>query len=197
LTPPVPSSEPNSIFAGDTVRFSKTISDYPATDGWALTYSFRGPSLLADVAATPSGSGYLVTIAASLTQVLSAGTYQWAARVTKAGETYTVARGVLAVVQVEGLISVTHNEKMLAAINAALEGRVVADMQSYTIGGRMVTKIPFKELLAIKGTYEAKVWRDRNPGSLGVPVAFGFPSTDGTIGAPSPVSLPPWYPYGR
>ena len=197
MTPPIPSSEPNSIFAGDTCKWSKTISDYPSSDGWTLTYSFRGPSQLADVQASTSGSGYLVTIAAALTEVLQSGTYTWAARVSKAGETYTVARGVFSLVEVEGALVVSHNAKMLAAIEAALEGRVLVDMEQYTIGGRMVTKIPVKELTALRGMYAAKVWRDKNPGNIGVPVAFGFPSTDGTIGTPSPVSLPPWYPYGR
>lgn len=197
MTPPIPTSEPGSIFAGDTVKFSKTISDYPATDGWTLTYSFRGPTALADQTATTSGSGYLVTIPAATTTALSAGTYYWNARVSLAGEVHTVARGVLTVTLVAGALVLTHNEKMLAAINAALEGRIVADMQQYTIGGRMVQKIPFKELAHFKAVYEAKVYRDRNPGQIGVPVAFGFPSTDGTIGTPDPVSLPPWYPYGR
>lgn len=197
MTPPIPSSEPSSIFAGDTVLFTKTISDYPSSDGWILTYSFRGPSSLADQVATTSGSGYAVTIPVSATAPLLAGTYYWNARVSKAGEVHTVARGVLTVTLVAGALVLSHNEKMLAAINAALEGRVVADMQQYTISGRMVTKIPFEKLMHYKGVYEAKVYRDRTPGQLGVNVAFGFPSTDGTIGTPQPVSLPPWYPYGR
>lgn len=197
MTPPIPSTEPNSIFAGDTVKWTKTLSDYPSSDGWTLWYSFRGPSELPDQTAAASGSGYLLTIPVSATTPLLAGTYNWTARVSKAGETHTVARGVLTVTLVVGAIVQSHNEKMLAAINAALEGRVVADMQQYTIGGRMVTKIPFEKLMHYKGVYEARVARDRNPGQLGVPVAFGFPSPDGTIGTPSPVALPPWYPYGR
>ena len=197
MTPPIPTSEPGSIFAGDTIKFTKTLGDYPATDGWTLAYSFRGPSSFSDQTATASGSGYLVTIPVSVTTALAAGNYYWSARVSLAGEVHTVARGVLTVTLVAGAFVQSHNEKMLAAINAALEGRVVADMQQYTIGGRMVTKIPFEKLMHYKGVYEAKVFRDRNPGKIGVTVAFGFPSPDGTIGTPEPVSLPPWYPYGR
>jgi hypothetical protein len=197
LTPPIPTTEPDRLFAGDTAKWNKTISDYPPTDGWTLTYAFRGPSNFPDQQATSSGSAYVIVIAAAITTALAVGTYYWSARVNKAGETYTVARGVLTVDMVAGGVVITHNEKMLAAINAVLEGRVTADINQYTIGTRMVTKIPFKELLHFKGVYEAKVWRDRNPGKIGVPVLVNFPPTDGTIGTPEPVALPPYYPYGR
>lgn len=198
MAPPIPSREPNSIFAGDTVKFSRTFADYPAT-AWTLAYLFRGPSELVEQTAAVSGSGFLMTIDAGDTERLLAGTYQWSARATSisSGETYTVARGVLEVVLVAGAVVQSHNEKMLAAINAALEGRVVADVQLYTIGGRMVTKIPFEKLLHFKGVYEAKVFRDRNPGRIGVPVAVAFPPPDGGISGAEPVSLPPWYAGAR
>ena len=41
----------------------------------------------------------------------------------------------------------THNEKMLAAIQARLEKRVVADHESYSIDGKSLNRIPFEQMV--------------------------------------------------
>lgn len=35
---PRPTVEPQFAVCGDTLQFDKTISNFPATDGWALSY---------------------------------------------------------------------------------------------------------------------------------------------------------------
>lgn len=50
----------------------------------------------------------------------------------------------------------THAETMLAKIEAVLEGRLDSDVESYTIAGRQITKIPVTELLALRDTYRAE-----------------------------------------
>lgn len=196
MAPSIPTTEPDLLFAGDTCKWTKTISDYPSSDGWTLVYSFRGPSAFTDVTAATSGSGYAVTIPLATTTPLQAGGYTWSARVTKAGETYTVGRGVLNVELAAGASLVPHEVKMLAAIEAVLEGRITADVQQYAIGGRQITKIPIEELAKLRGRYQAKVERLKHPGSLGIPVQVAFSPADGAIGNAAPVVLPPWYHYG-
>lgn len=196
MTPPIPTTEPDRLYAGDTVKWTKTISDYPSSDGWTLKYSFRGPSALPDQTASASGSGYAIVIAALDTASLVAGTYDWTARVSKAGETYTVARGVFTVVLVAGATEQLHEEKVVEALKAVLEGRITADVQQYAINGRQVTKIPIEKIPGLIAKYERKIWRLRNPGKIGVPVAVAFTPPDGQVGTPEPVSLPPWYRYG-
>jgi len=54
----------------------------------------------------------------------------------------------------------SHNKKMLDAIEARLEDRILSDVEAYQIGGsitRSVTKIPFLELEKARATYQAKV----------------------------------------
>jgi hypothetical protein len=196
LTPPIPSSEPTTLFAGDTAKWTRTFGDYASTDGWVLSYAFRGPSTFAPPTVTTSGNGFLVAVNASDSALLQPGTYGWAARVTKGGETYTVDRGVMTVALVASGVVVSHEEKVLSAINGVIEGRVTADMNQYAIGGRQVTKMTPAELLRFKHIYERKVWHLQNPGKIGVPVVVSFLPTDGNVGSAEPVSLPPWYRYG-
>lgn len=68
----------------------------------------------------------------------------------------------------------TFEEKTLAVILAAIGGRLTADMQSYTIAGRSVMKIPIDELMQLRGKFAAAVWRQQNPGQLGVPYKVDF-----------------------
>ena len=69
-------------------------------------------------------------------------------------------------------------EKTLAVIEAVLSNRMTADIQSYQIAGRSVTKIPITELLAMRGNLRAVIWRQTNPGKLGVPYKVQFPLED-------------------
>lgn len=50
----------------------------------------------------------------------------------------------------------THAETMLANIEAVLEGRITSDVESYTIAGRQITKIPITELLTMRDKYRAE-----------------------------------------
>jgi len=50
-----------------------------------------------------------------------------------------------------------HARNMLNAIEAVLEGRITADVESYSIAGRSITKIPVSELLVLRSKYKAEV----------------------------------------
>ena len=51
----------------------------------------------------------------------------------------------------------THAATMLAAIEAVLEGRITADIETYSIAGRQITKIPISELLTLRSKYKIEV----------------------------------------
>lgn len=97
------------------------------------------------------------------------------------GEVYDITGDEL-VVNIEPNVSVaaagafnSWEERTLAVIEAALSGRLTSDIQSYQIAGRSVTKIPVVELLQIRGNLRAVIWRQTNPGKLGVPYKVEFP----------------------
>jgi len=168
VTPPIPSCEPESFAAGETVQWTKSVPDYPNTDGWSLIYSIRGPSSFKDVTADPLSDGsYSITLAAADTDPLKPGTYQWVSRAYKAGPPvlrYAVGSGVIRVSQnlanVDTLES--HAAIMVRLLEALLEGRVTSDMQRYTIAGRSIDKIPITEARQLLAAYRSELWRERH-----------------------------------
>lgn len=172
---------PALITAGTTVKFQRSFADYPASDGWSYTFYLTGPTNL-NVTAQVVNGVFEVTLSATNTASLTAGTYRYSGIVDKGGEKFEAERGVLEV-QMDYTTATagaaqTHEEKTLSVIEAALSGRLTSDLESYQIAGRAVNKIPVKELLQLRGHYKALVWRQRNPGSVGVPVAVHFGSAN-------------------
>lgn len=51
----------------------------------------------------------------------------------------------------------THAKRMLELIEAVLEGRVIDGIESATIGGKQITKIPLIDLHALRLRYKAEV----------------------------------------
>ena len=51
----VPTKEPLTIRAGDTIEWTKSINDYKARDGWTLKYAFRGSAGTIDITGSADG----------------------------------------------------------------------------------------------------------------------------------------------
>ncbi len=92
-----PPTEPASIQAGDTICWQRTLPDYPASEGWQLSYRLISAAARIDVVATTEGDAYLVTIAAVTSAAYAPGPYTWQASVTRATERYTVGQGELTI----------------------------------------------------------------------------------------------------
>jgi hypothetical protein len=70
-------SEPASFTAGDTVKWTKAIADYPA-DEWALTYAFQAPDgTRQSTNAAASGTSHAVTINTVASALFSPGVNKW------------------------------------------------------------------------------------------------------------------------
>ena len=89
----IPTTEPVSFTSGDTVAWTRTLDEYPATASWVLAYTFINSSARFTVTATASGRDHAVAIAASASASHPPGTYTWQATVTKGAERYTVGTG--------------------------------------------------------------------------------------------------------
>lgn len=164
----VPTTEPTSLIAGD--RWDWTV-EYPSYDNatYTLTYYLDGSSAVTGIAATATSgtsSNFTVSVPATTTAGIVAGTYKWLARMAATTDIHTVRSGVFYVAPNRATTTntQTHNEKMLAAIEATLESRAVADIESYQINGRALNRIPFDMLRKHRGSYRNLVWQERNPG---------------------------------
>jgi len=169
-----PTIEPSSVNAGDTWRWTRSLADYPASAGWALSYTLINASAKITVNASASGDDHAVTVAAATTAGYAAGTYDWRARVSKAGEVYTVGEGRLTVRNAFSAATFdarTHARKTLDAIEAVIEGRASSAVAEYTIAGRSLKHIPVADLLALRDKYRAEVLRE----DAAAAVAAGLP----------------------
>lgn len=173
---------PSTIAAGTTVVYTKAVPDYLPADGWTLKLYIRGAVTL-NKTATVSGTSYVVTLTSTDTATLSAGGYRWAEQVEKAGtplEVHEIDRGELLVelnlATAAANDALTYEEKTLAVIEAKLSGRLTADMESYQIAGRAVSRIPVKELEALRDKYRLRVYQQRNGGKFSRTLRVEFPS---------------------
>ncbi len=165
----IPSTEPTRVIAGDTWRWDRSVDGYTPGGGWSLTYAVRGKGTLTLTgAANAANTAWEITAPSSQTAALPAGVYEWVAFVTSGSERYTVLRGSLTVepnlVLAKAGDRQTHEERMLEAINARLEGRIEADMEKYQLEARLVERIPFEQLLAARSRYAFAVRLQRNGG---------------------------------
>lgn len=68
----------------------------------------------------------------------------------------------------------TWEERTLAVLELAISGNLSGGIQSYQIAGRAVSKYQMQELMNLRGMFRAAVWRQQNPGKLGVPYKIEF-----------------------
>ncbi|MGH9685279.1 MAG: hypothetical protein ACRD4S_16915 [Candidatus Acidiferrales bacterium] len=181
--PLTPDSVPTHFPAGTTVKYTRNLDGFAPADGWLYTLYMNG--LLAAFnkqGVTQDDATFLVTLLASDTAALAPGAYRYAERLTNSGtgEVYDITGDEL-VITIEPNIAVatpgtfqTFEEKTLVVLEAAIAGRLTTDIQSYQIAGRAVNKIPVEELMQLRGKYRAMVWRQQNPGRLGVPYKVIF-----------------------
>jgi len=160
--------EPTEIVVGDFIQWKRSdlVDDYPLSE-YSVEYVARitgGGSSEIKVAATETGGTYLITVDSATSADFVAGYYHWQLEVTKTstGDRVVVDRGAFtAVVDLDDNQADPRlfEEKMLAKIETILLGKADADVSSYSIAGRSLTKYSYQELQDLHDQYEAKVNR--------------------------------------
>lgn len=142
-------SEPSSIYAGDTITWTKSLSAYPAPT-WTLKYSLVRDGGAYDITAAADGSDFLVTVPASTSADWLPADYTWTAYVTDSTQRFTVETGtikVLANPASGGYDARTTAKVMLDNIEAYLIDPNNLAAASYSIGGRSLSRWSRGELL--------------------------------------------------
>lgn len=191
MPPIIPDEVPSRIAAGTTVKFHRSFDDLLASDGWSYKFAANGPTakFLVNGTTNADGQSFDVVIPADASSIstpsaslLPPGRYQCEEVLTNS-TTHEVVKPSLSLLQlnVEQDVAsaapgafISHVERTLAIIEAAIEGRLTSDLVSYQIAGRAVVKIQPKELLWFRGHYKAKLFQLKNPGRLGSPVLIAF-----------------------
>lgn len=166
-----PEGEPQRAAAGDTWTWKRSDlgGDFPTAD-YVLSYALKraaAASAPVIITATENGSAYEATLPAADTANLTPGVWNWDAYMTRSSDAARVKIG-------SGQIEVTpnfassssdtrsHARKMLAAIEALLEGRSTADVNSYSIKDRSLTKMTPQELMEWRNYYRREVQREES-----------------------------------
>jgi hypothetical protein len=159
----IPSTEPSQLRAGDTWKWTQSLSDYPAS-AWTLKYRFKSGAAGFEITATASGDDYAVSVAAATTAGYVPGHYTWVSWVEGGtAEKYTVAtstfellpdlRSTAAGVAYDAR---THARKMLDAIEAWMEGRDPG-VAEYEINGRRMKYWAMADLIKFRQHYKVEV----------------------------------------
>lgn len=169
-------TEPSRVTAGDTITWTKALSDYPASAGWVLAYTLINSAAKITITATASGDDHLASVAAATSAAWAAATYTWHAAVTKAAERYTVGTGQMVVAPNLAAASTfdtrTSARIALDAVNTALQTYgAKAYMQAFEIAGRRQQFHTPGEFLAFRSKLQAEVAREDNATRLAAGLA--------------------------
>jgi hypothetical protein len=162
--------QPETIVIGDYLLWKRTdlVDDYPLAD-YSMEYVARitgGGSTEIKVAATESNGTYVFEVDSATTAAYVAGFYHWQLEVTKTatGNRVVIETGTFTAVEdldVNGADPRTHAEIMIAKIESILSGKADADVASYSINGRSLTKMSFEDLLNARDFYRKEYVKER------------------------------------
>ncbi len=90
--------EPLSLVAGDTISFTRTLADYPATDGWSLKYEARsGGGQPIEFSSTPDVDSHVILVGSDITATWLPGDYVLSGFAELSGQRFEVYRGSMPV----------------------------------------------------------------------------------------------------
>lgn len=151
--------EPSFFTAGETVEWTKALPDYPSGT-WTLKYALQAPgrTLIAVTAANEPDLSYSIAILAATSASYAAGSYTWTAYVEAGPARHVVARGSISILASPlAMLGSTHATRMLALIEAALEGRIPNGLESTNIDGQQIDRIPVIRLHELREQYRNEV----------------------------------------
>lgn len=167
----IPSTPPTEVRAGDTIKWRRELSDYPASDSWQLKFTLVGSAGVYSGDAAADGDDHLVTIPAATSTTYTAGLYTLTEYVTNGSERYTIGtRDLRILADLAGATAATdtrsHARKMVDAIEAWLESRAPV-AGSLEIAGRKIQHYPIADLLKLRDRYKLEAQRESAAASGG------------------------------
>jgi hypothetical protein len=151
---------PSQLVAGDSWSWVSSLADFPAPT-WSAVWYFENATDRFQVDGAASGSNHAAAATTSTTGGLKAGDYHWTLVVTAGTQRVTLAQGWTRVLPDPSAAGRSdhrsHARKVLAAIEAVLEGRASVDQAAVTINGRTLTRTPLPDLMALADRYRTLV----------------------------------------
>jgi len=161
-----PEGEPTEIVVGDFIQWKRTDiakdydpSLYTATLIARLT---TGGASEIQITATNQTSYYLFASSSAASSAYVAGKYYWQLEIVRNldSERIVIDRGnidVIADLDVNQTDIRSHSQVMVDKIESLLSGKADSDVASYSIAGRSLTKMSFKDLVDARNFYKSQV----------------------------------------
>lgn len=161
MTAPILSDIPAIMTAGDSFAWKKTLSDYPADDGWILTYSLVNASGQIKFNAVANGAAHAVALLIATTAAWDAGVYRYQATVKKADQRKVVDSGTVEILAdfetaTAGLDARPHCFIMRDSLQALFEGKATSDQLSLSINNRSISLLSPSEVIEWLDYYRAQ-----------------------------------------
>jgi hypothetical protein len=161
------------LIAGDSLNFATATPAYPASAGWVLSY-YLVPRTAGGQAITLSsvaeGDDHRIQVSAATTATWGADNYNWAARVDKSGEKYTVDQGQITIKPNPFAVPVgydgrTQAEKALDQAKAALAAWTPSQ-RKYRIGEREMEFNSPADIIQAVNYWENQVAREQRAAAI-------------------------------
>lgn len=157
--------EPSVIVVGDYLQWKRTdLARIYDPSLYTLNYIARiaGGGNEINITATNGGTYFLIQESSATTASYNAGYYHWQLEVVRNSdsERKVVERGHAEVVpdlDVNATDPRSHAEVLLDKIRSLLVGKADADVASYSIAGRSLTKFTYEELRTMEKDYASEV----------------------------------------
>lgn len=158
----VPTSIPASLRAGDTALWLRSLADYPAGAGWAITTTLVKLGTKITVVSAADGNDHKTTVTPATTSAWAAGSYDYQERVSNGSESYTLGTGKIEILPdfasatAGGMDARSHAQKTLDALESWIENRDIG-VAEYEIAGRRLKTISIPDLLILRDRYKREV----------------------------------------
>jgi len=177
-----PTIEPERIVVGDFIQWRRTDlgTDYP-NDAYTATYVARitgGGSSEIQIVGAAYNSDYLFSASSSVSADFVAGFYHYQLEMVRNSdsERIVIDRGTFTAVvdlDVNGTDPRSHAEVMVDKIETVLQGRADADVLSYSINGRSLSKMPPNELVEWRDYYKREFLMEKRKERIRRKIASG------------------------
>jgi hypothetical protein len=168
---------PTTLQAGDTISWTESSADYPPSGGWTLAFSLQMPDRTPiTITGTASGTSYAISVSPSTSKGWLPGTYSWQAYVYKGTPPAFTDRITLATGEIEIIADISQAtsqndfrstaRKNYEMITAALSGDGSPYVQSYSIGGRSLSKYSRAELIKERSFWKTEWDKERQEQAL-------------------------------
>jgi len=156
-----PTVTPTNIIVGDYLLWRRSLGDYLNTT-YTATYVAKiatGSSSEIQIVGTAYQSDYLFTVTSSTSSAFTVGSYHWQLEISTGANRRVIERGtwsILPDLDNSNADPRSHADIMITKIESLLSGRADADVSSYSINGRSISKLSIAELIEWRDYYKSE-----------------------------------------